>query len=69
MNFIEKKQFDSYKIDHFDDHEKRTIHDVSNLFLKDKGQMICELSAKEKGFLETQETAFISYGYAKDLLI
>jgi len=53
----------------FDDHEKRTLDDVCNLFLQDNGQKICELSLQEKGFLETQDAAFISYGYAKDLLI
>jgi len=68
-HFIQCKQFDPSKNADFDDQEKKTIEDVCNLFLQDNGQMICDLSAKERGFLETHETEFISYGYAKDLLI
>lgn len=69
VHFLKTKHVDSYKIDHFDEHEKKTVQDISNLFLRDKGQTLCNLSSQEKWFLETKETDFISYGYAKDLLI
>lgn len=66
---IKSQKFDPPKNPYLDDNEKKTIEDICTLFLKDNGQLICNYSRKEKGFLETDDTDFISYGYAKDLLI
>lgn len=67
--FIQSEQFDPPKITFLDDDEKKTMDDICTLFLQDKGELICDLSSREKGFLETDDTAFISYNHAKDLLI
>jgi len=68
-NFLQYEQFDSPKISYLDDDEKKTIEDICTLFFQDNGQLIYKLCNKEKGFLETEDTDFISYEYAKDLLI
>lgn len=69
VQFVQCKQFHFPKSANFDDQQKKTMEDIVHLFFQDEGQMICNLSAKEKGFLETNESKFISYKYAKDLLI
>lgn len=69
FHFIESERFDPPKNSYLDDNEKKTIEDICTFFLQDHGERICDLSTKEKGFLETNDTDFISYGYAKDLLI
>ncbi len=49
--------------------EKQTLEDVCKFFLKDNGQSLYSFSSQEKGYIETTEDQFISYKYAKDLLI
>jgi len=54
----------------FDSQEKQTIDDICGYYIQNGGgQKICELSRKEKAYLETNEDAFISYKHAHDLLI
>lgn len=67
-NSIDGKTTSSFSSS-FDDNEKQTLEDVCSFFLRDSGQMVSAFSAQEKGYIETNESHFISYGYAKDLLI
>ncbi len=70
-NFMNGKTDNSpvLAVSSFDDNERQTLTDVCAFFLHDSGQMLTAFSAKEKGYLETDESKFISYNYAKDLLI
>jgi hypothetical protein len=53
----------------FDDQELSTVETICRL-CKDIGtENLLETSRKEKGFVETKESNFISYKYARDLLI
>jgi len=53
----------------FSDQEMETIEDVCDFFDNHGGEKLTGLSRKEKGFLETNETDFISYKYAANLKI
>ncbi len=53
----------------FDDSERETLEFMHKL-CKTKGvKQLYDLSHKEKGYVKTSECAFISYEFAKDLLI
>ncbi len=53
----------------FDDNEKETLMFISEIVKKKGVQYLYNLSHDEKGFVETDECDFISYGFAKDLKI
>lgn len=70
---LEKKGTHGYKthlepdLSVFDDQEKQTLEKVFRL-LKLRGKTsILDLSHEEVGFIKTNEGAFISYAYAKDI--
>jgi putative zinc finger/helix-turn-helix YgiT family protein len=53
----------------FDDNEKQTLETMVDLYKKLGAKKIFDLSHKERGYEETKECDFISYTFAKDLLI
>lgn len=53
----------------FDDNEKETLEYILKLCKTQGTKKLYDLSHKEKGYTETTECAFISYKFAKDLLI
>ncbi len=53
----------------FDDSEKETLEHIHKLCLSMGAKKIFNLAHEEKGYTETTEYAFISYKFAKDLLI
>lgn len=59
----------SCTLDLFDDQEQNTINRVCELYIGIGEKNFSEMTRKEKGYLDTNEPDFISYKYAKDLLI
>jgi len=55
--------------DILDDSERRTIESVCAEFSKIGGEMLRELSSREIGYAETDDSEFISYKYSRGLLI
>jgi hypothetical protein len=70
---IQKKGKHGYKanvepdLSVFDEHERQTLEHVFRIFKLRGKQEILDMSHLEKGFIETEENAFINYKYAKDL--
>ena len=53
----------------FDDNERKTLECIHQFIHLHGAKKLYALSHKEKGYVETDECAFISYEFAKDLLI
>ncbi len=53
----------------FDNEELETLEQFTKIYNKKGGDFLYNLSHKEKGFEETTECDYISYDYAKDLLL
>jgi DNA-binding XRE family transcriptional regulator/uncharacterized phage-associated protein len=53
----------------FDDNELKTLAEIVSICKKSGLQKIYDLSHQEKGYIETEECSFITYEFAKELLI
>jgi len=53
----------------FDDQETKTLNDICVFFKKVGPEKLSQLSAQEKGYLETDEADFINYKYSKNLAV
>ncbi|MEM8727696.1 MAG: type II TA system antitoxin MqsA family protein [Chlamydiota bacterium] len=53
--------------DRFDDRELETLETVMKIYARKGMKFLYNLSHQERGFIETEECAFISYAFASDL--